>query len=142
MSEDTGLTNAKKIMDVIDAIKPWDEIADLVVEDCPFVCQADALKDVTTLKGWYDWMVNFDANIAPGCKPKVHNIAWDADNKVALLFATYLATHSGDGGPVPATNKSTKTHYVYVCEMNSEDKCSRLTKVWNDGYCLKELGWA
>jgi hypothetical protein len=142
MPEDAAFANAKKIMDVIDHVKPWADIAELVVEDCPFLCQADALKGVTTVKAWYDWMVNFETNIAPGCKPIVHQVAWDAENKAALLNATFLATHSGDGGPLPATNKSTKTDYVYICKMNNEGKCVSLTKVWNDGYCLQEMGWA
>jgi hypothetical protein len=140
--EDLALTNAKKIMAAVDAAKPFEEISDIVVEDAPFICQADALAGVNTVKAWADWMVNFESNIAPGCKATVHNIAWDAENKTALYYATFYAKHSGDGGPVPATNKETSTHYMYILVMSEDNKCKSFTKVWNDGYCLKELGWA
>lgn len=77
VSEDPAFINAKKIMKAVDLAKPFEEIADLVVEDAAFVCQSDALKDVKTVKAWAEWMVNFDQNIAPGCKATVHSIAWD-----------------------------------------------------------------
>lgn len=141
MKEDIAFTNAKKIMEALEYIKPWEDIADLLVEDCPHICQADMMKDITTVKQLHDWKVNFNENVAPGCKPIVHNLVWDAPKKTALKFSTYVATHTGDGGPVPATNKTTNTHYVFICEMNDENKCICLTKVWNDDYCKKEIGW-
>lgn len=141
--EDPAFTNAKKIMHSIDAAKPYEDVADMVVENAPFLCQSDALKDVTTVKGWCEWMGNFATNIAPDCKPTVHNIAWDSTKKTALLYATYHAKHTGTGGPMEATNKETNTHYCYIVMMDATtNKCTSFTKVWNDGYCLKELGWA
>ena len=53
-----------------------------------------------------------------------------------------VATHARDGGPIPATNQTTRTHYAYHLEMNDQGKATKLTKIWNDGFCLKELGWA
>lgn len=32
------------------------------------------------------------------------------------MCARVKATHSGEGGPVPPTNKSTDCHYVYIIE--------------------------
>ena len=37
-----------------------------------------------------------------------------------IIFATYTATHTGEGGPVPPTNKTTNSHYVYTMKMNGE----------------------
>ena len=59
----------------------------------------------------------------------------------AVFFATYHAKHTGDGGPVPPTNKETNSHYVYVLTMNEDDKVERMTKVWNAPWAMKELGW-
>ena len=142
MGGDLLFSSALKIAACIDDGKPFDEIADLVQEDAAFTCQCDALKDVTTVKGWSEWMVNFKGQICPDCKPTVHSTAWDAENKTLLYFATYTAKHSADGGPVsPPTNQETKTEYCYSIVMNDEGKCVQMTKVWNDGYALKELGW-
>ena len=95
------------------------------------------------MKGWADWMVNFMANIAPGCEATVHSMSWDEENYTANYFATFKAKHTGDGGPIPATNRATSTEYCYAVQMSKEtNKCIKFTKIWNDGYCLSELGWA
>ena len=44
-------------------------------------------------------------------------------------------------GPVPATGKTIAADYVYAMEFDG-DKISRMTKIWNDGHSMKELGWA
>jgi hypothetical protein len=35
---------------------------------------------------------------------------------------TFPATHTGDGGPVPATNKKANTEYCYQVDTNEEGK--------------------
>jgi ketosteroid isomerase-like protein len=42
---------------------------------------------------------------------------------------------------MPPTGKTTRTDYVYAMRFR-DGKISHMTKVWNDGYALKELGWA
>jgi hypothetical protein len=55
--------------------------------------------------------------------------------------ATFHATHSGEGGPVPPTGKETHTHYVYFLTMNDDDKVEKMVKVWNAPWAMTELGW-
>jgi len=38
------------------------------------------------------------------------------------------------------TDKSTNTDYVYVMEFEG-DKIRHMTKIWNAGWAMKELGW-
>ena len=87
-------------------------------------------------------MKNFVQNIGPDCKVEVKSLSWDEDRRTASMFAIYHATHTGDGGPVPATNKMTHTDCVYVLKMNDENKVEHFYKIWNDGHCMKELGWS
>jgi hypothetical protein len=42
---------------------------------------------------------------------------------------------------MPPTGKSTSTDYVYVMEFDG-DKIKAMTKIWNSGWAVKELGWA
>ena len=67
--------------------------------------------------------------------------ARDETTRNATFFATYNATHTGEGGPVPPTGKSTLSHYVYIVTMDESDKVSAMTKVWNAPWAMKELGW-
>ena len=52
-----------------------------------------------------------------------------------------LRYHTGQGGPCPPTGKSTTTDYVYVMDFDG-DKIRHMTKIWNAGWAMKELGWA
>ena len=49
-------------------------------------------------------------------------------------------THSGEAGPVPPTGRSTSTDHVYVMEFE-DGKISHMTKIWNAGWAMGELGW-
>ena len=140
--EPTAFSNAKKVIEVLDSVGDWGEIKDIVEEGAPFVCQADALADVKTIRGWYDWMVNFKANICPDAKFTVKSTAWDAERKVCAHAAVFHATHTGSGGPCEATNKHADTDYFYQVETNDDGKITGMWKIWNDGHCLKQLGWA
>ena len=42
---------------------------------------------------------------------------------------------------MPVTGKVTASHYVYLLKMNDEDLVQGVTKVWNSGWALGELGW-
>ena len=75
------------------------------------------------------------------CSYEVHTSAYDEASQSAIFFATFTATHSGEGGPVPPTNKTTTTHYVYVLNMNGDGKISSMTKIWNAPWAMRELGW-
>ena len=72
-----------------------------------------------------------------------HNIksfATDDDQKSVCAFGVFSGTHSGQGGPRPPTGKSTNTDYVYVMEFEG-DKIHHMTKIWNAGWAMRELGW-
>jgi hypothetical protein len=59
-----------------------------------------------------------------------------------MFFATYTLRHTGEGGPVPPTNKETKSQYVYIIAMNDGGKVKSMQKVWNAPWAMRELGWA
>ena len=72
---------------------------------------------------------------------KLDHSAWDEQTRTALFFATFHGTHSGEGGPVPPTGNTIAADYVYVMDFDG-DKIRHMTKIWNDGQSLKQLGWA
>ena len=43
--EPAAFANGKKVIQVLDAVEDWEIVNDLVVDDAPFTCQADALGD-------------------------------------------------------------------------------------------------
>ncbi len=63
-----------------------------------------------------------------------------APNNVAA-FGVFRGTHTGEGVPVPPTGKSATADYVYVMDFDGA-KIRHMTRIWNDGITMRQLGWA
>ena len=133
--------NAEKFFHACESSKGWDACKDYVVDNAEFFAQAEPLTETKMIKDYVDWMAAIGKITAPGCRYEIHASAFDEANKTAIFFATYTATHTGEGGPVPPTNKTTNSHYVYALKMNDEGKIVSMTKIWNAPWAMRELGW-
>jgi len=137
----SAFDNATKFFHACESLEGWEGCKQYVAADAPFSAQSEPLVDIKTVQGYTDWMMGFGTVTAKGCSYDLHASAYDEKNQTALFFATFTGTHVGDGGPVPPTNKTTNSHYVYALTMNGDDKVTRMTKVWNAPWALTELGW-
>jgi len=133
--------NAETFFHNCESAKGWDACKDYVAEKAAFDAQSEPLVEVATVKDYVNWMAGLGTITAPGCSYAIHASAYDAVNNVALFYATFTGTHTGDGGPVPPTNKTTNSQYAYALTMNAEGKVSSMSKVWNSSWALRELGW-
>ena len=86
---------------------------------------------MTTVKEYVDWCEGF-GKICPGATFTVKFKTFDEATSTAIFVCTYHATHTGEGGPVEPTNKSTDSDYVYMLKFNDEDKVESMHKTWND----------
>lgn len=137
----TAFENAKRFFDACEAPTGWEGCKEYVADGASFVAQSEPLADVDTVAAYCDWMAGFGTVTAPGATYELHTCSFDEGNRTATFFATYHAKHTGDGGPVPPTNKETHSHYVYVLEMNDDDKVEKMVKIWNAPWAMRELGW-
>ena len=139
MSSSMELT-AKSFFEACEAGKGWQECAPYCKPDATFSAQAEPLAGVTTLAAYTDWMKGL-VGFMPDGRYDLKAWAVDTERKNVSAFAVFSATHTGEGGPVPPTGKRTNADYVYVMFFDG-DKISHMTKIWNSGHTLKELGWA
>ena len=137
----SAFENAKKFFAACETAQGWAGCKQYVVEGAPFAAQSEPLADVKTVQAYCDWMGGFGTITAPGATYDLHVQCYDESTRTAVFYATYHATHSGAGGPVPPTNKTTHTEYVYFLTMNEEGKVASMKKVWNASWALRELGW-
>ena len=137
----TAFENAKKFFHACEACEGWAGCKPYVADNAPFSAQSEPLVEINTVQAYCDWMAGFSA-IAPGASYDLHTSSYDEENSAAVFFATYHAKHTGEGGPVPPTQKETHSQYVYILTMNEDDKVAKMVKVWNAPWALKELGWA
>jgi hypothetical protein len=112
-----------------------------VAEGATFVAQSEPLTGVNTVQAYCEWIKGFGTVTAAGAHYELHAQGYDDAKREAVFFATYHATHVGEGGPVPATHKTTHSHYVYVLTMDANDQVAHMVKVWNASWAMRELGW-
>ena len=65
----------------------------------------------------------------------------DHERGNVCVYGVFAGTHTGDGGPVPPTDRRVAADYVYAMEFD-DGRIRHMTKIWNAGFALKELGRA
>ncbi|MEO0477706.1 MAG: nuclear transport factor 2 family protein [Planctomycetota bacterium] len=131
---------ARKLFDACESGKGWDACREFCHADATFGAQADALAEVKTVEAYTEWMAGM-YHIAPDARYEIHAFAADEQANTVMGFGTFYATHTEEGGPVPPTGKAVEAEYVYIFTLD-DGKVRHMTKVWNDGHRLKQIGWA
>lgn len=137
----SAMQTAEAFFHACEGLEGWTGCADYVAEGAAFEAQSEPLVDIDTVEGYCEWMAGLGKGPLAGCSYDLHSSAWDEGSRSGIFFATFNGQHVGEGGPVPATGKATASHYVYVVQMDANDKVCRLTKIWNAPWALNELGW-
>ena len=131
--------SARKFFDACETGKGWAECRQYCHADATFSAQSEALTGVDTLEAYTEWMKGL-LDILPDGAAEVRSFAVDEARQNVAAFGVFRGTHTGDGGPVPPTGKSATADYVYVMEFDG-DKIRHMTKIWNDGITMRQLGW-
>lgn len=131
---------AQKFFDACETGQGWEACAAHCAAGATFAAQSEPLADVTTVEHYCNWMKGLFGPL-PDARYELKSFATDTTRNNVAAFATFHGTHTGDGGPVPATGKATATDYVYVMQFDDAGKISHMTKIWHSGLALKELGW-
>jgi len=133
-------STARDFFDACETGKGWEGCKSFCHENATFSCQADALVDVTSVAAYADWMQGLLTPVPDG-NYELKAFACDEERNIVIAAAVFHGTQTGDGGPVPATGKTIAADYVYTMEFDG-GKINHMTKIWNDGHSLKQLGWA
>ena len=130
---------ARAFFDACDTGKGWAGCSIYCHPDATFTAQAEPLADIHTLRDYTEWMSGM-LNVLPDGHYAMKSFATDVEHGSVCAYAVFSGTHTGEGGPVPPTGKSTSTDYVYVMQFDG-GKIRAMTKVWNAGLAMKDLGW-
>jgi predicted ester cyclase len=120
--------------------KGWAACSAYCTPDATFSAQAEPLADIKTLAAYTDWMEGIFKPL-PDAHYELKSSATDSERHNVAIYAVFHGTNTGVGGPVPPTGRSTSSDYVYVMQFEG-DKIAHMTKIWNSGFTLKQLGWA
>ena len=138
----SALDTASNFFHACEGLRGWDGCKEFVAENASFKAQCEPLTEIDSVEGYCNWMAAVGSGPLKGCSYELHSSSFDEANQTALFFGTFTATHNSDGGPVEPTGKQTVTDYVYALTMDKAGKVSKMYKIWNAPWCLKELGWA
>ena len=131
---------AEQFFEACETGKGWAGCQQHCQPGATFSAQADALTGVDSLQAYTEWMKGLFTP-APDGRYEVKSFAVDDARKNVIAYGVFRGTHTGEGGPVPATGKAVAADYVYVMDFDG-DKIRHMTKIWNDGHSLRQLGWA
>ena len=131
---------AKQFFEACETGKGWDVCSAYCMPNATFSAQAEPLAGVNTLAQYTDWMKGM-LTLLPDARYEVRSFATDIDRNSVAAYGVFYGTHTGQGGPVPPTGRRIATDYVYVMQFEG-DKIAHMTKIWNAGLALKDLGWA
>lgn len=119
--------------------KGWAACQSYCTSDATFSAQADALADIATLEAYTEWMKGLFTPIPDG-RYELKSFAVDEARQCVTAFAVFHGTQTGPGGPGEPTGKRIAADYVYAMFFEGERIC-HMTKIWNDGISLRQLGW-
>ena len=132
-------TTARAFFDALDTGQGWEACSAYCHPNATFAAQAEPLAEIGTLADYAEWMKGM-MSIAPDGRYERKSFATDPERHNVTAYAVFQATHTGEGGPVPPTGKSASTDYVYVMDF-AGGRIRHMTKIWNDGWALRQLGW-
>jgi predicted ester cyclase len=131
---------AEKFFVACETGEGWDGCHDYCHADATFSSQAGALEGVETLQAYAEWMKGLLTPLPDG-NYELRSFAVDDARQKVAAYAVFRGTHTGEGGPVPPTGKKVEADYVYVMDFDG-DHIRHMTKIWDDGLSLKQLGWS
>lgn len=120
--------------------KGWEVCQQYCHPGASFSAQAGALAGVLTLQAYTDWMKGLFTPVPDGAY-ELRSFAVDEERNNVTAYGVFRGTHTGEGGPVPPTGKTVEADYVYVMQFDG-GKIRHMTKIWNDGISMVQLGWA
>ena len=130
---------AEQFFDACETGKGWDVCQPYCHDGATFSSQTGALEGVDTVQAYTDWMKGLFTPV-PDASYEVRSFAVDDARQNVAAYGVFRGTHTGEGGPVPPTGKKVEADYVYVMDFDG-DRIRHLTKIWNDGISLTQLGW-
>jgi len=130
---------AERFFQACETGQGWAECEQYCQPNATFSAQAAALEGINSLDAYTEWMKGLLTPLPDG-RAEVRSFAVDETRAKVSVYGVFSGTHTGEGGPVPPTGKSAAADYVYDIAFDG-DKIRHLTKIWNDGATMQQLGW-
>ena len=133
-------SQARSFFEACETGKGWEGCKQYCHPNASFSSQTGALAGITTLEGYCEWMKNLFTPVPDG-HYELRFFGVDESRNTVAAYAVFHGTQTGPGGPGLPTGKTVAADYVYAMKFDG-DRISSMTKIWNDGISLQQLGWS
>lgn len=134
------IEKARLFFDACESGKGWEGCSAYCHPNATFSAQTSALAGIDTLEGYAGWMKGLFTPMPDG-RYELRSFSADEKRNCVTAYAVFHGTHTGPGGPVEPTGKSVAADYVYAMQFEG-GLIRHMTKIWNDAFSLKQVGWA
>ena len=129
---------ARRFFDTCESGRGWEACRVYCTRDATFSAQSEPLAEIGLLQAYTDWVAGALHTYRAGWY-EVKSLATDETGASVSIFAVF-STADGVKDERSASRKMLKTDYVYV--MFFEGHAIRhMTKVWNAGWTMRQMGW-
>lgn len=132
-------------MTACDSGKGCEACQEQCVPKATVCCQNETLGGMATVQEYADFIAMF-GKACPNATQTTHSVLWDGVNHMATFVCTYHCQHTesvAGVGPLVPTQKSAHSQYCYSIQTDPsrQNKIVHITKIWNDTWMLRDLGW-
>ena len=124
----------------VEAGKGWAVCRQYAHPDATFSSQAESFAGIDTVAGYAEAMTQSFVPF-PDYGGDVRSCGVDDEHRHVIVYGRSWGTHTGEGGPVPATGKRFEIDAVGVMEFDG-DLIRHLTVVVDGASMARQLGWA
>ncbi len=117
----------------------WEACRPYCHDDASFDVQAESLAGLKTVAAYSDSIPALLITL-PDAHYELQFLSDDQPSQTVVAYALFRGTHTGPNGPVAPTGRQIDADYAFVMRF-SEGKIARVTKIWNDAYSARQLGW-
>jgi hypothetical protein len=96
--------------------------------------------EIDAVAGYTETMKGLIAGPIPDGHYELRSFAVDEERGSVCGYAAFKGTNTGECGPGAPTVNKVESDYVYVMEFD-QGRIRHMTKIWNDGFAMRQLGW-
>ena len=101
---------AQNFFDACESGKGWEGCQQYCHPDAKFAAQTTALAGIDTLEAYAEWLKSI-YTLMPDASYEILSFGVDEARNNVMGFGIFRGTHTGEGGPLPPTNKRVETDY-------------------------------
>ena len=126
---------ARRFFTACETGRGWEACRAYCTEDATFSAQCEPLAEIGTVAAYTDWISGVLHAFRDGWY-EVRSFATDEVTGTVCAYGVFSARIVGKAAP----DKVIHADYVYVMRFDGP-AIRHLTKIWNAGWTMKEMGW-